>query len=115
MPQRLLRKKHPRKPRSPWRSPGLVDWSLYKHRERATAESELDDAFAKTVVWLRAQLLAGHPVHELLQESFDRIGPTMHRWADLGAVDTEPCANVSLALAAMASPPRQQKLRRVLH
>lgn len=107
MPTRATRR------RSPWRGPGLVDWSLYDDPEQTAAQAELDRAFARTVVWLRVQLIAGLPAGPLVAEAFDRIGPTMHRWGALGAVDTEPCANVRLALAAMASPPRQQ--RRVLH
>lgn len=87
-----------------WRGPCLVNWQLYSsHPERSPAEAALDRAFAAAVARLQADLAAGKPKAGALSRAFHKgMGPTMHRWGHVGAVDTEPCANVRLAFAELA-------------
>ena len=98
-----------------WRAPSLVNWCLLggdssedpeeaarADAARDKAEADLDAAFAKTSAWLRAQLQAGR--RGALDEAFDdHLGPVMLAHIRSGAMDTEPCANVRLALREVAS------------
>lgn len=100
-----------------WRAPSLVNWCLLggdssedpeeaarADAARDKAEAELDAAFTKTCVWLRAQLQAGRSRRDALDEAFDdHLGPVMLAHIRSGAMDTEPCANVRLALREVAS------------
>ena len=68
MPTRATRR------RSPWRGPGLVDWSLYDDPEQTAAEAELDRAFVGTDSALGQRMLAArrlfldeHPVQDLME------------------------------------------------
>lgn len=101
-------------PRDIWRAPTLVNWCLLggdssedpeeaarADAARDKAEADLDAAFAKTSAWLRAQLQAGR--RDALDEAFDdHLGPVMLAHIRSGAMDTEPCANVRLALREVA-------------
>ncbi len=87
-----------------WRARRRVNWQLYSsHPQRLRAEAALDRAFAAAAARLRADLAAGRPKVAALSRAFhEGMGPTMHQWGHVGAVDTEPCANVRLAFAELA-------------
>lgn len=86
--------------KSIWRAPGRVAWSLYESPQRRQAHVELDQAFELAVDWMRLHVGREGPSPEILDAAFGALGRTLRRWAHLGAMDTEPCENVRLALAA---------------
>jgi len=87
-----------------WRARQRVNWQLYSpHPHRRRAEAALDRAFAAAAARLRADLAAGKPKTSALSRAFHKgMGLSMHRWGHVGALDTEPCANVRLAFAELA-------------
>lgn len=100
--RRSLRRRSARIPI--WRVPGRVNWELYRCPGWRCAERQLDQAFDRAAAWLAAALSAGLPLDTALDRAFhEKMGPTMHSCAEWGAVDTEPCANVRLALAELSS------------
>ena len=93
-----------------WRAPGRVAWSLYAGPQKRQALAELDRAFELAVTWMRMHVRHEGPSPEILDAAFDAMGRTLRRWAHLGAMDTEPLANVRRALASTARPTRRQGL-----
>lgn len=83
-----------------WRAPGRVAWSLYAGPQKRQAIAELDRAFELAVAWMRMHIRHEGPSPEILDAAFFALDRTLRRWAHLGAMDTEPLANVRRALAA---------------
>lgn len=82
-----------------WRAPGRVAWSLCESPQRRQAHRELDHAFDLAVDWMRLHIGNDGASPEILDAAFGALGRTLRRWAHLGAMDTEPSANVRRALA----------------
>ena len=88
--------------KSIWRAKGRVQWALYNAPEKRQAIAELDHAYNLAVFWMAGDIGPEGPRPEIIDAAFGALGGTLRKWAHLGAMDTEPLANVRLALAASA-------------
>lgn len=91
-------------PPSPWRAPGLIAWEIYEQDTPTATQalSELDEGFARAVEVLKRDLGRGLAPERAVARAFDSQGGVLFRWAGLGALDTEACANTRLALREFA-------------
>lgn len=91
-----------------WRAPGRVNWQLYDHPLKRQAIAELDEVFGLAIEWISRNVRPGEqPSQESLDAAFAALDRNLRRWAPLGAMDTEPLANVRLALARSFAPRRK--------
>lgn len=88
--------------KSIWRAKGRVQWALYDGPEKRQALAELDQAFDLAVFWMAGDIGPDGPKPDSIAAAFGALGGTLRKWAHVGAMDTEPLANVRLALAARA-------------
>lgn len=87
-------------PLDTWRAPGRVNWALFNvpRRQHDQAERGLDAAFDLECEIAQLRIDKGWPRKLAAEAAFDAIGVTMRKYMKTGAMDTEPCANVRLAL-----------------